>query len=261
MAPPAHGRCCGLGAALVQVQDALKGAGKGGGSYFPLTGKHGNPARHGTPAGLQSVSFRRGRLCLHNWSRLHCRSTIPFAACLLGVVGLSVDQTVDQNRLWAVQFTRAESFCGHMQSPRSVLAGIENTCRRRCWLTLPPAPLPCLSPPPACQRWDASSNEIENGIFLGRLAALTFKGPYRLEGKVRCGGRAGAAERGRGCSLPTSERQRGLCKGRRARPRARQRGVSQSRGVGAPLTSGVCDAPGPGPGVLHRRSWPLTLIR
>lgn len=36
----------------------------------------------------------------------------------------------------------------------------------------------------ACQRWDASSNEIENGIFLGRLAALTFKGPYRLEGKV-----------------------------------------------------------------------------
>ncbi|KAL4428255.1 hypothetical protein ABPG75_002344 [Micractinium tetrahymenae] len=36
----------------------------------------------------------------------------------------------------------------------------------------------------ACQRWDATKSEIENGIFLGRLAALTFKGPYRLEGKV-----------------------------------------------------------------------------
>lgn len=40
-------------------------------------------------------------------------------------------------------------------------------------------------PVTACQRWDATRNEIENGIFLGRFAALTFTGPYRLEGKVR----------------------------------------------------------------------------
>lgn len=35
----------------------------------------------------------------------------------------------------------------------------------------------------AAQRWDASKNEIENGIYLGHLAALTFKGPYKMSGK------------------------------------------------------------------------------
>ena len=33
----------------------------------------------------------------------------------------------------------------------------------------------------AVQRWDAG--EIENGIFLGHLAALTFSGPYSMKGK------------------------------------------------------------------------------
>lgn len=61
---------------------------------------------------------------------------------------------------------------------------------RRCYLLLrtrrgPHTATPCRA---ACQRWDASRGEIENGIFLGRFAALTFKGPYRLEGKVRRGG-------------------------------------------------------------------------
>ncbi|PSC70869.1 hypothetical protein C2E20_5731 [Micractinium conductrix] len=36
----------------------------------------------------------------------------------------------------------------------------------------------------ACQRWDATRNEIENGVYLGRIAALTFQGPYRMEGKI-----------------------------------------------------------------------------
>ncbi|EFN55176.1 hypothetical protein CHLNCDRAFT_134317 [Chlorella variabilis] len=36
----------------------------------------------------------------------------------------------------------------------------------------------------ACQRWDATKQEIENGIYLGRFAALTFKGPYKMDGKV-----------------------------------------------------------------------------
>lgn len=35
----------------------------------------------------------------------------------------------------------------------------------------------------AAQRWDASKGEIENGIYLGLLAALTFKGPYSFSGK------------------------------------------------------------------------------
>lgn len=35
----------------------------------------------------------------------------------------------------------------------------------------------------AAQRWDASKGEIENGIFLGLLGALTFKGPYSFSGK------------------------------------------------------------------------------
>lgn len=35
----------------------------------------------------------------------------------------------------------------------------------------------------AAQRWDASNGEIENGIFLGLLASLTFKGPYSFTGK------------------------------------------------------------------------------
>ncbi|KAL4858828.1 hypothetical protein ACK3TF_001218 [Chlorella vulgaris] len=36
----------------------------------------------------------------------------------------------------------------------------------------------------ACQRWDATTSEIENGVFLGRFAALTFKGPYAMDGKI-----------------------------------------------------------------------------
>lgn len=35
----------------------------------------------------------------------------------------------------------------------------------------------------AAQRWDASNGEIENGIFLGLVASLTFKGPYSFTGK------------------------------------------------------------------------------
>jgi hypothetical protein len=35
----------------------------------------------------------------------------------------------------------------------------------------------------AVQRWDAAAGEIENGIFLGHLAALLFKGPYSFSGK------------------------------------------------------------------------------
>lgn len=35
----------------------------------------------------------------------------------------------------------------------------------------------------AVQKWDASKNEIENGIFLGHLIALTFRGPYKFTGK------------------------------------------------------------------------------
>ena len=33
----------------------------------------------------------------------------------------------------------------------------------------------------AAQRWDASTSEIENGVYLGLLAALTFKGKYACE--------------------------------------------------------------------------------
>lgn len=35
----------------------------------------------------------------------------------------------------------------------------------------------------AVQRWDAAKGQIENGIFLGRFAALTFSGPYAMKGK------------------------------------------------------------------------------
>lgn len=35
----------------------------------------------------------------------------------------------------------------------------------------------------AAQRWDASTGTIENGIYLGLLAALTFSGPYSYKGK------------------------------------------------------------------------------
>lgn len=35
----------------------------------------------------------------------------------------------------------------------------------------------------AVQRWDASAGQIENGIFLGFLGALTFSGPYAFKGK------------------------------------------------------------------------------
>jgi hypothetical protein len=35
----------------------------------------------------------------------------------------------------------------------------------------------------AVQRWDATVGQIENGIFLGHVAALTFSGPYAMKGK------------------------------------------------------------------------------
>ncbi len=35
----------------------------------------------------------------------------------------------------------------------------------------------------AVQRWDATIGQIENGIFLGHVAALTFSGPYAMKGK------------------------------------------------------------------------------
>lgn len=35
----------------------------------------------------------------------------------------------------------------------------------------------------AAQRWDASKGEIENGIFLGLIGALTFSGPYAISKK------------------------------------------------------------------------------
>jgi hypothetical protein len=35
----------------------------------------------------------------------------------------------------------------------------------------------------AVQRWDAAAGQIENGIFLGHVAALTFTGPYVFSGR------------------------------------------------------------------------------
>jgi len=35
----------------------------------------------------------------------------------------------------------------------------------------------------AVQRWDSTIGQIENGIFLGHVAALTFSGPYAMKGK------------------------------------------------------------------------------
>lgn len=35
-----------------------------------------------------------------------------------------------------------------------------------------------------CQRYDASTGDYQNGIFLGRLAALTFDGTYVVQGKI-----------------------------------------------------------------------------
>jgi hypothetical protein len=35
----------------------------------------------------------------------------------------------------------------------------------------------------AVQRWDSTTSQIENGIFLGHVAALTFSGPYAMKGK------------------------------------------------------------------------------
>ena len=35
----------------------------------------------------------------------------------------------------------------------------------------------------AVQRWNAATGEIENGIYIGHVAALTFSGPYALKGK------------------------------------------------------------------------------
>lgn len=32
------------------------------------------------------------------------------------------------------------------------------------------------------QRWDEEKMEIENGIYLGQLAALTFRGPFTYSG-------------------------------------------------------------------------------
>lgn len=47
-------------------------------------------------------------------------------------------------------------------------------------------------PATAVQRWDATQNEIENGIYVGHLAALTFKGPYVFEGvRLTTRGRGG----------------------------------------------------------------------
>lgn len=33
----------------------------------------------------------------------------------------------------------------------------------------------------AVQRWDLETSEIENGIFLGHVAAMTFKGPFSMK--------------------------------------------------------------------------------
>lgn len=41
----------------------------------------------------------------------------------------------------------------------------------------------------AVQRWDASAGQIENGVYLGHIAALTFRGPFAMNGvsrAVRC---------------------------------------------------------------------------
>ena len=35
------------------------------------------------------------------------------------------------------------------------------------------------------QRWEQDSSVIENGIFLGQLAAFAFEGPYEMAG-VSC---------------------------------------------------------------------------
>ena len=32
------------------------------------------------------------------------------------------------------------------------------------------------------QRWDSNSMMIENGVYLGQLAALTFQGPFVMSG-------------------------------------------------------------------------------
>jgi len=32
------------------------------------------------------------------------------------------------------------------------------------------------------QRWDSNSMMIENGVYLGQLAALTFRGPFVMSG-------------------------------------------------------------------------------
>lgn len=36
----------------------------------------------------------------------------------------------------------------------------------------------------AAQRWDGAKGQIENGIFLGHVAALTFSGPYTMKNKI-----------------------------------------------------------------------------
>ncbi|KAK9819417.1 hypothetical protein WJX74_001547 [Apatococcus lobatus] len=38
-------------------------------------------------------------------------------------------------------------------------------------------------PVTAVQRWDASKNEIQNGIYLGHVASITFRGPFDMDGK------------------------------------------------------------------------------
>lgn len=32
------------------------------------------------------------------------------------------------------------------------------------------------------QRWDSNTGEIENGTYFGLIAALTFKGPFKISG-------------------------------------------------------------------------------
>ncbi len=34
----------------------------------------------------------------------------------------------------------------------------------------------------AVQRWDSNTMQIENGVYLGQIAALTFRGPFAMSG-------------------------------------------------------------------------------
>lgn len=35
----------------------------------------------------------------------------------------------------------------------------------------------------AAQRWDSEIGTIENGVYLGHIASLTFSGPYAMKGR------------------------------------------------------------------------------